>query len=146
MTSAAGLLIPDDQGRIILVDPVYKPYWDLVGGIVEAGESPREAAQREATEELGLTVEVGRLLVVDHMPAGGLRFVFAGRFPADADPDVDIRLPEGELREWRWCWEGEAAKLTADAPILWRRIQAAWDAHWSDHTIYLEDGYRVAGC
>lgn len=145
MRAAAGLLIPDDEGRIILVDPVYKGYWDLVGGIVEEGESPRDAALREAKEELGLTVEVGRLLVVDHLPVGGLRFVFAAKLPDGVDPVVDIRLPADELRGWRWCHEDTAARLTRDAPILWRRIQAAWDVFWGTETVYLEDGWRVAG-
>jgi 8-oxo-dGTP diphosphatase len=55
----------------LLVEPVYKDYWEIVGGCVEANESPRPGAAREVKEELGQTVVPGRLLVVDWVPPGG---------------------------------------------------------------------------
>jgi hypothetical protein len=36
---AADLLI-HNRGNVLLVDPVYKPNWDLPGGMIEANESP----------------------------------------------------------------------------------------------------------
>jgi hypothetical protein len=44
----------DEQGRVLLVNPVYKEMWDLPGGAVEAEESPHAACRREVAEELGL--------------------------------------------------------------------------------------------
>ena len=44
----------DDQGRVMLVNPVYKETWDLPGGSVEADESPSAGCRREVAEELGL--------------------------------------------------------------------------------------------
>jgi hypothetical protein len=38
---AAGALIRDDDGRILFVEPNYKPVLDIPGGIAENGESPR---------------------------------------------------------------------------------------------------------
>lgn len=40
----AGVLFFDGSGRVLLVDPVYKPQWEIPGGVVEGGESPRDAA------------------------------------------------------------------------------------------------------
>jgi ADP-ribose pyrophosphatase YjhB (NUDIX family) len=37
---AAGALLFDEDGRILLVEPTYKPYWEIPGGVVEADESP----------------------------------------------------------------------------------------------------------
>ena len=37
---AAGALFRDEAGGVLLVNPVYKPTWDLPGGAVEAEESP----------------------------------------------------------------------------------------------------------
>jgi 8-oxo-dGTP pyrophosphatase MutT (NUDIX family) len=37
---AAGALFRDEGGRVLLVNPVYKPAWDLPGGAAEAEESP----------------------------------------------------------------------------------------------------------
>jgi hypothetical protein len=37
---AAGVLFFDAAGRILLVQPTYKDYWDIPGGYVETGETP----------------------------------------------------------------------------------------------------------
>jgi ADP-ribose pyrophosphatase YjhB (NUDIX family) len=70
-TVAADVLIRDEAGRVLLVDPTYKDGWDLPGGMVEANESPRAAAARELGEELGLTVPLGRVLAIEWAPPHG---------------------------------------------------------------------------
>ena len=62
---AAGVLFRSADGRVLLVEPSYKPNWEIPGGAVEADESPWDGAARELAEELGLRLPVGRLLVVD---------------------------------------------------------------------------------
>ncbi|MBO9706159.1 MAG: NUDIX hydrolase, partial [Arthrobacter sp.] len=47
---AAGLVIRDDEGRVLAVEPNYKEGWLLPGGTVDAGEAPRAAARREGRE------------------------------------------------------------------------------------------------
>ena len=56
---AVGALVRD--GRVLLAHrhpsrSAYPDCWDLVGGHVEPGESPREAVRRELLEELGVRV------------------------------------------------------------------------------------------
>jgi hypothetical protein len=51
---AATAFLRDGEGRVLLVNPVYKQTWDLPGGAVEAEESPHAACRREVAEELGL--------------------------------------------------------------------------------------------
>src|SRR3954451_7207137 len=79
---AAGVLMHDDQGRLLMVRPTYKDGWDIPGGYVEPDESPAQAAERGLAEELNLRRIPGRLLVVDWAPhpAKGdkLLFVFDG--------------------------------------------------------------------
>jgi 8-oxo-dGTP diphosphatase len=56
-----------DQERVILVKRGHEPLagsWSIPGGVLEIGETLRQAAVREALEETGLTVEVGELLGV----------------------------------------------------------------------------------
>jgi 8-oxo-dGTP pyrophosphatase MutT (NUDIX family) len=65
---AAGVLFKDGDGRVLLVNPTYKKGWEIPGGYVEIGESPRAAAIREVKEELGLSIDVRTLLVLDWAP------------------------------------------------------------------------------
>lgn len=44
---AVCVLIRDNADRILLVNPTYKEYWDLPGGMVGGNEPPRKAAERE---------------------------------------------------------------------------------------------------
>jgi ADP-ribose pyrophosphatase YjhB (NUDIX family) len=142
----AALLLRDSDDRILLVEPTYKPYWELPGGVVEAGESPWAAAAREITEELGLSVVPGRLLVVDWVPprtgrTEGVMFIYSGGVMG-ADQERDIVLPGEELRSWAWCTQSQADDRLSE--LLARRLRAAVRALSQDTTSYLENGIRVA--
>ena len=61
-----GAIIIDD-GRVLLVKRGHPPLageWSIPGGVLELGETLREAAIREAREETCLTVEASELLGV----------------------------------------------------------------------------------
>ncbi|WP_255510096.1 NUDIX domain-containing protein [Micromonospora sp. AP08] len=64
----ADVLIRNEQGHALLVNPWYKPDWDLPVGMAEANEPPHQAAEREIREEFGLELKVNKLLVVDWIP------------------------------------------------------------------------------
>jgi 8-oxo-dGTP diphosphatase len=64
----AHVLLRDALGRVLLCETQFKADWELPGGIVEPYETPRQGASREVTEELGIELAIGRLLVVDWMP------------------------------------------------------------------------------
>src|SRR4051812_40771789 len=102
---AAGVLVHDEQGRVLMVRPTYKDGWDIPGGYVEPDESPAQAAEREVAEELGLHRAPGRLLVVDWAPhpAEGdkLLFVFDGGTLAAAQVDA-LQLGADEIAEARY--------------------------------------------
>ncbi|MFJ3222084.1 NUDIX domain-containing protein [Streptomyces sp. NPDC086783] len=145
-TLAAGVLLFDEQDRVLLVDPTYKPGWEFPGGVVEPGEAPARAGMREVTEETGLTLdEVPRLLVVDWEPPappgyGGLRLLFdGGRLPASEAGR--LLLPGPELRDWRFVTEKEAATLLP--PVRYERLRWALRARERQAALYLEAGVPV---
>ncbi len=61
---AANALIFNDKGEILLCHRTDKDKWNFPGGGVEHGETPTEAAIREAKEEIGVDVEIIRPLGV----------------------------------------------------------------------------------
>jgi ADP-ribose pyrophosphatase YjhB (NUDIX family) len=143
---SADAIVRDASGRILLVDPTYKPDWDLPGGMAEANEPPAEALHRELREELGLGVEVGDLLCVDwvspHDPWDDLlNFIFDGGILSDSDIG-NLRLVDHELRAFEFCDEGQAKERLR--PHVWRRVAAALHALTTGRAAYLQDGYANA--
>jgi len=139
---AAGSLLRDEGGRIILVDPTYKPVWDLPGGAVEKEESPQAACRREVAEELGLDRVPGRVLVVDWVPSRperpeGLIVVYDGGVLAPGEVAA-ITLQDGELAGYEFVEPGKVAERVS--PLLARRIAACVEALMTGTVVSLEDG------
>lgn len=147
-TLAAGVLLFDDEGRVLLVDPTYKPGWEFPGGVVEPGEPPAKAGVREVEEELGVRLaEPPHLLVMDWEPPrpprfGGLRLLFDGG-RMDAAQRGLLRLPGDELRGWRFVTEAEAADLLP--PVRMARLRWALRARERGVVLNLEAGVPVGG-
>lgn len=57
----ASAMIFDDAGRILLQRRSDTGGWFVIGGAIDPGETPADAAVREAREETGLDVEPTRL-------------------------------------------------------------------------------------
>jgi 8-oxo-dGTP pyrophosphatase MutT (NUDIX family) len=143
-TLASGVLLFDDAGRVLLVDPTYKPGWEFPGGVVERGEAPARAGIREVAEETGIELgEVPSLLVVDWEPPrppgyGGLRLLFDGGV---LPPGSRILLPGSELRDWRFVTEAEAESLLP--PARFARLRWALRARERGRVLNLECGVPV---
>ncbi|PWJ51153.1 NUDIX domain-containing protein [Quadrisphaera granulorum] len=130
--TAAGALVLSPVGEVLLVEPTYKPTWEIPGGLVEPGESPAAACRREIVEELGLTpggladtgVRVGRLLCfdwTDSSPAApALRLIYDGGVLDDLSA---LHLPPAELASARFTPLDLLDQRCGDR--LARRIRAA---------------------
>lgn len=145
-TLAAGVLLFDEQDRVLLVDPTYKAGWEFPGGVVEPGEAPARAGMREVAEETGIRLaDVPRLLVVDwERPTpprfGGLRFLFDGGRLGSGEA-AGVLLPGPELRAWRFATEEEAAEMLP--PVRYERLRWALRARERGAALYLEAGVPV---
>lgn len=118
ITSGA-VILRDEHGRFLIEKPNYRDHWLLPGGSVDPGEDARQCARREVLEELGLDVEVGRLLAVNWVPARaaagapmGVHFVFdAGVIPA-AELEERVVLQRSELDDWMMVGDDQAHLLS----------------------------------
>jgi 8-oxo-dGTP pyrophosphatase MutT (NUDIX family) len=59
---AASVVCRDERERLLLVHDSFRDHWTLPGGVVDADEDPRVAAEREAYEEAGVRVRAAEVL------------------------------------------------------------------------------------
>jgi 8-oxo-dGTP diphosphatase len=143
---AAAALITDTGGRVLLVKPNYRDHWSLPGGICEHGEPPHEGCARELTEELGLVIPVGRLLVIawtapeGERPKSIMHFIFDG----GALPDGGgIQLQYEELDGYRFVEPGAVPSYLP--PFMVPRVTSALRARATGGPIYLPSGDPFPG-
>ncbi|TDC52016.1 NUDIX hydrolase [Jiangella ureilytica] len=137
----ADVLIRDAHDRVLLVDPIYKPGWDLPGGMAEANEPPHVTARREVHEELGIDLAIGPLLSVEWVAPHGpwddlLAFVFDGGQLAPARVQ-EIRIQDSELAAFEFCDDALARERLPQS--MWRRVAAARSALVGGQVRYLDD-------
>lgn len=142
---AAGVLFRDVHGRVLLVEPSYKPNWEIPGGAVEPNESPWATATRELSEELGWDRPLGQLLVVDYVRPQdsrpeGVVFVFDGGVLDELDI-VEMAFPDAEIVSAAFHTPAEVrGKVKA---LLADRLQVALEAVEQGVTALCEQGRRI---
>ncbi|MET8086649.1 NUDIX hydrolase [Micromonospora sp. NPDC005237] len=142
--AAAAAFITDPAGNVLLVKPTYRDHWALPGGYVDEDEYPHVACAREIREELGISVVVGDLLVVDWAPSAGQRpraiisFTFDCGSIANLD---DVSLPKEELEDVAFLPWREAEQRLPDNVAT--RIPAAMGARDRRAPVYFAGGSVV---
>lgn len=126
LTPAAGMALFDDEGRVLLARHVHSGHWGTLGGGVEPGESPREAAVREFHEESGLLIQECELIGAYGGPEFVIRYA-SGDLTAYVTilygarrATGTISLQADELHEVDWLDEDRAmsAGLSPDMRLM----------------------------
>lgn len=139
----AGMLFTDIMGNVLLVETTYKESFEIPGGVVEPGESPRAAARRETQEELGLSIEPGSLLIVDTRsqpaPKGdAIAFVFDGGM---IDNPSAIQPDKREIARVHFVPADRLESVCT--PRMATRLRAAIRARYLNRTVEIIDGEVV---
>ncbi len=113
-----GVVLRDDDGRILTVRKRGTSRFMLVGGKPEPGESAEEAALREASEEIHATLDPDALRLLGHFTAPAANepghLIESTVF---THPLVPHDAPAAEIEELRWL--DTTAPLPTDlAPLL----------------------------
>jgi ADP-ribose pyrophosphatase YjhB (NUDIX family) len=115
---SVSVLPVDPSGRLLLVQHAgHHDGWAVLGGAVEVGESPAEAAVRETREEIGVEIRLVRLLDVLGGPdyevcyPNGDRTAYVTSVYEAAILDGAPAVCDDELSDVAWFTPGQLATL-----------------------------------
>ncbi len=139
---AAGVVVQNDFGEVLLVKPHYRDGWLIPGGLVEEGEYPLAACVREVKEELGVDIVPTRLLCLDYVGVyggapEGVMFIFDGGKLCQSKI-ASIVLQESKLTDARFMSMGDS--LDRVSAVLRARLEMSYFALRDSSIYYLEQG------
>jgi ADP-ribose pyrophosphatase YjhB (NUDIX family) len=123
---AVSAVVPDSEGRILLIRRTDNNYWSIPGGGVEPGESVRQAAVREVKEETGVDCEIRGLIGVY------------------SDPGHVAAYDDGEVRqEFSICFTGQIIGGAARTSRESSEVKFINPEEIPDHNIHPSIGLRI---
>ena len=98
------LMVAEHAGGVVMVHNSWRDEWELPGGMIDEGESAREAAEREFREETGVPAGEVEFVGVGTVQLGHERrieFVAVYRTALDAPVEFTPNDEIDELRTWQ---------------------------------------------
>ena len=127
VTSVVAVIVDTDD-RVLLTKrnvPPFQGEWVMPGGKIDLGEPIVAALKREVWEEVGLEVEVGRLIdLFEHVTPGEDNYHFIIIYYLCSPLYCDVRHNHDEVAEARWVGRDELAnyKMPAGARFILGKI------------------------
>lgn len=123
VTSVVAVIV-DDDGRVLLTKRSIPPFldlWVMPGGKIELGEPIYDALKREVHEEVGLEIEIERLIdVFEHLTPGDENCHFVILYYRCRPLYCDVVHNKDEVAEFAWVSCSDLA--TYDMPAGGRFI------------------------
>ena len=112
--SSSAVVFRNTENQWLLLQLTYKEGLGLPGGNAEKNESPSECAIREVKEEIGLDINLGRLLLVHYIfrekyDSESIQFYFDGGTLSD-EQISKIILQEDEIEEYFFIDENKVSE------------------------------------
>lgn len=141
----AGVIIKNIAGKILMLNLTYKNSMEIPGGVVENDESPLEACQRELKEELGIELDIKKMLCVDYNSQEGsysesLMFIFDGGIISNQQIQ-NLKIQKDEISSYEFLTLKEIKYRTSNR--LFKRIKKCIDAIEDNKTYYLENQQNI---
>ena len=111
---AFALALTHCRGGVLLVLSRYRKAWELPGGWIDAGETPRQAAERELLEESGCTARNMRWLGVVEVNDGRPHFGAVFACETEQVPEGFENAETAGIAIWR---RGDSLDSLAGTPI-----------------------------
>jgi ADP-ribose pyrophosphatase YjhB (NUDIX family) len=145
----AGVIIIS-EGGLALIERVRdgERYFLFPGGGLEPGETPAQAARREAFEELGLDVRMGRLLATVRYRGREQRYFLAeaegGRFGSGGGAEMVSSATDAGSYRAVWVPLSRLPRLPVHPRALADLILASRDDGWPERPLVFDDPGRSA--
>lgn len=120
MIVVAGVILRDKAGKYLLVQERKESaygLWGLPAGWAESGETPKQAAIREAKEEVGLEVEI-----------------------ASSESFYDLEQPEVERHYYAFLGSIKSGEITIQQDEL---LAAHWHSFEAIQVLYVQEKIRA---
>ena len=139
---AAGILIKDGQILLVRHEKEGKSYWLIPGGGVDYGESVEKALVREFQEEVGLNIQVGKLVLVhDSIPPNRHRQVLNLYFLVTTDKFELKVTPDAVLRDAAFYPLVDFPDMPVN-PDVKKEIMEGIVDHWRSSCRYLGNQWK----
>ena len=97
--TGVGVIIRDRLGRVLLEKRSDRGVWGIIGGGIDPGESVVQAAIREAKEETGLRVKIGRFVGIYSQRRNRVLAYPSGDLTHHVDVVFEGKRVSGKLRK-----------------------------------------------
>ena len=132
------MILENSAGQVLVVKASYKSYWTFPGGIVDADETPKEAAIRETFEEVGIRVDTARVefvAVINRKSDLAQTYQFIFKATLTKTMLEHLVLQNSELEEYALITKADVARKN--------RVYGKVIEHWANGAVgYVEQRFN----